>query len=63
MVQYVYNNAMVFSGCTWSSVINSAIDEKTNIQNWLDTFKLTLNVTTMNFIAFLHTGLPSNTFM
>lgn len=52
VISYADDTAVVFSGETWDSVRNYATDGINKIKHWLDSFKLSLNASKTNYIAF-----------
>lgn len=52
VVSYADDTAVIFSGSSWDNVKISAEDGITKIMQWLNTFKLTLNIAKTNYIAF-----------
>lgn len=58
LISYADDTVAIFSGQTWSDVKDSSESGLSKIQNWLDSFKLSLNVDKTKYIAFSIT--PSN---
>lgn len=52
LLSYADDTVVVFSGDSWQSVKQYMIDGLISIKTWLETFKLTLNVTKTKYIAF-----------
>lgn len=52
VVSYADDTAIVFTGETWEQVKSHTIKGISKIKNWLDSFKLTLNISKTNYIAF-----------
>lgn len=52
IISYADDTAIVFSGKSWDEVKQSVIDGLEVIQNWLNSFKLTLNLNKTTYIAF-----------
>lgn len=51
-VSYADDTAVVVSGDTWDDVKSKAVNNLIKIKNWLQTYKLTLNLAKTNYIAF-----------
>lgn len=52
VISYADDTVVIFRGKTWEEVRNSTKAGITRIKNWLDSFKLTLNISKTNYIAF-----------
>ena len=59
---YANDTALVFSGCSWEEVREIAVRGFKKVKNWLETFKLSLNETKTNYIAFSITNTNRPTF-
>lgn len=55
-ISYADDTALVISGDTWESVKCKTVNSMIKVRNWLQTFKLTLNLTKTHYIAFSLTG-------
>lgn len=56
VLSYADDTVVIFTENTWESVRNSMIEGMIKIKNWLDSFKLTLNVSKTKYIAFTITA-------
>lgn len=57
IISYADDTVVVFSGKTWDLAKNACISGIDRIKNWLDSFKLTLNLSKTNYIAFSLTSI------
>ena len=56
IISYADDTALLFNGPDWNQTKKYAIEGLNKIKNWLETYKLSLNVTKTNYIAFSLTG-------
>lgn len=52
LISYADDTALVFSGKTWEETKYKTIEAIDIVKNWLDSFKLSLNIKKTNYIAF-----------
>lgn len=52
IISYADDTALIFTGSTWEETKDSVIQGCEIVKNWLDTFKLSLNIKKTNYIAF-----------
>lgn len=54
LLSFADDTAAIFYGKTWEETKNNVLNGIKKIKDWLDTFKLSLNVAKTNYIAFSH---------
>ena len=52
MISYADDTVIIFNGENWEETKHKAIRELLIVKNWLETYKLTLNLTKTHYIAF-----------
>lgn len=57
VISYADDTAVVFTGSTWTSVKNYTTKGINKIKQWLDSYKLTLNISKTKYVAFSITAM------